>query len=73
MSKSRYESQPVTPVNKMVSQYPRRMKPRRARYEAERARFHRWELPRGHPYYKVHPVIPYLPAYLLSRVTSLFL
>jgi len=63
----------LQPVNKMVSEYPRPLKPRRAKYEAERAKFHRWVLPRGHPYYYVHPSIPYLPAYLISRVTKLLM
>jgi hypothetical protein len=61
----------LNPVNKMVSDFPLPMRPGRARYEAQRARFHGWELPRGHPYYRVPPMVPYLPAYLISRVTSL--
>jgi hypothetical protein len=65
------KSENLAPVNKMVSNYPLKISPRRARYEAERARYHGWELPRGHPYYHVHPTIPYLPAVLISRVTSL--
>jgi hypothetical protein len=63
----------VAPVNQMVSDYPLPMSTRRARYEAERARYHRWELPRGHPYYFVHPAVPYVPAFLISRVTSLLI
>ena len=61
----------LAPVNKMVSDYPLPLTPRRAKYEAKRAKFHRWELPRGHPYYHVPPQLPYLPALLISRVTSL--
>jgi hypothetical protein len=63
----------TAPVNKMVSDYPLPLSTRRAKYEAERARYHRWELPRGHPYYFVHPAGPYVPAFLISRVTSLII
>ncbi len=66
------DSNDPEPLNKMISNYPRPISPRRAKYEAERARYHGWELPRGHPYYHVHPGVPYLPAKLISRVTSLF-
>jgi hypothetical protein len=65
------KSENLEPVNKMISNYPLPISSRRARYEAERARYHGWELPQGHPYYHVHPAIPYLPAFLISRVTSL--
>ena len=61
----------LAPVNKMVSNYPLPLSPQRAKYEAKRARFHRWELPRGHPYYHVPAKLPYVPALLISRVTSL--
>ncbi len=63
----------IAPINQMVSEYPRPMSTRRAKYEAERARYHKWELPRGHPYYFVHPAVPYAPAFLISRVTSLLI
>jgi len=72
MSKTMHAKQ-IQPIDKMVSDYPLPLSPRRAKYEANRARFHGWRLPPGHPYYRVHPAIPYLPAFVISRITSLLM
>jgi hypothetical protein len=43
------KSENLAPVNKMISNYPLPISSRRAKYEAERARYHGWDLPPGHP------------------------
>jgi hypothetical protein len=55
------------PIDPFVSIYPLQLSPRRARFEARRARKLRLRLPPGHPYDGLPSWAPYWVAAIIAR------
>jgi hypothetical protein len=60
----------TAPIDPKVSQYPQPLSPRRARFEARRAKQFAWRLPHGHPYARLPTWVPYLVAKLVAPLLA---
>jgi len=58
----------LRPSDPAVSQYPLPMSAKRAQFEARNARRQHLSLPKGHPYRRLPPWMPYGLAKTLSRI-----
>ncbi len=58
----------IKPADPVASNYPLPLSPRRARFEARRARRQRVQLPKGHPYHRVPSWVPFPLAVMIARM-----